>query len=122
MEQAIHSLQATFQQFGCFLEAISSKIRQDMILELAMIYPKGKRIKDFKNKKCLARPTMSHHLKLLCKAGIISYYSEGTKNFYYLTLDTDLFNTLIQLLEQLKQFKGEEYDSSCEAFYNNNKA
>jgi ArsR family transcriptional regulator, arsenate/arsenite/antimonite-responsive transcriptional repressor len=34
----------------------------------------------------LSQPTMSHHFKILCEAGIVQFQKEGTRNSY--TLDT----------------------------------
>ena len=102
-------LRKYFDKTQYFLEAMASNVRQDIIVELAEIYPKGKRIKEFQIKKCLTRPTMSHHLKLLYKAGIVSYRTEGTKNYYFLSIEP---NDLEASLQHLYQFIGKSNDTS----------
>ena len=43
----------------------------------------------------LSRPAVSHHLKILKNAGLISIRRDGTRNYYYLTIS----RTTKQLME-----------------------
>lgn len=88
------------------LEALSSPIRQEIILIL-INSNKPLRIGDFKVNKCIKRPTMSHHVKLLCKAKILSYNKVGTKNYYYLNPDINIINECQNVFSYLKE------DKSC---------
>lgn len=47
---------------------------------------KGMNVKDITEKTNLSRPAVSHHLKILKEAGLISVRQEGTANYYYLTI------------------------------------
>ncbi|GIO27463.1 hypothetical protein J43TS3_20740 [Ornithinibacillus bavariensis] len=38
----------------------------------------------------LSRPAVSHHLKVLRDAGVILMRKEGTKNFYYINVSSEL--------------------------------
>lgn len=111
-KEEICSLEETFSETGSILEALSSKIRQDIILELAKCYPQGLRICEINKRKCITRPTMSHHMKMLCKAHLIGYDKKGTKNFYYLNIDADKISKLLDLFQKLKSFSGENNETS----------
>ncbi|MDE6660551.1 MAG: helix-turn-helix domain-containing protein, partial [Anaeroplasmataceae bacterium] len=73
-KEELSELKKNLNRAGDIMEALSSKIRQEIVLELAKVYPKGLRIGEIKQKKCITRPTMSFHMKLLCKAELIKYY------------------------------------------------
>lgn len=47
---------------------------------------KGMNVKDITELTRLSRPAISHHLKILKDAGLISVRQEGTANYYYLTI------------------------------------
>ena len=108
----IQALEDSFAETGIILEALSSKIRQDIILELVKCYPRGLRIGEINKKKCITRPTMSHHMKLLCKANLIGYNKMGTKNYYYLNVDAEKISKLSELFEKLKTVAGEKNETS----------
>ena len=59
--------------------------RQRIIVEIA----KHERlnVNQIDEKIELSRPAISHHLKLLRQAGIVSSEKVGTENFYFLTLE-----------------------------------
>lgn len=85
------------------LEALSSSVRQDILLQLARASSKGLRISEIRMKRCITRPTLSHHFKILLKANIIKYNKEGTKNYYYLSIKPRMIDDCIELLEELKK-------------------
>lgn len=111
-EEELNELKKNFYQADSILEALSSKVRQDIIVELARVYPKGLRIGEIRQKKCITRPTMSHHMKLLCKAELIKYHKVGTKNFYYLAIHPDKLDEVESLFFRLKRFVGDSYAPS----------
>ncbi|MDE7106225.1 MAG: winged helix-turn-helix domain-containing protein [Anaeroplasmataceae bacterium] len=105
-EEELKELRIYFSQSLPILEALSSKIRQNILMELLTVYPNGLRIGDIKLKKCITRPTMSFHMKLLCKAGLVCYDRKGTKNYYYVSIDSLKLEELEALLASLKAFDG----------------
>ncbi|MCM1130510.1 MAG: winged helix-turn-helix domain-containing protein [Roseburia sp.] len=111
-QEELNQLRNEMYQSQKILEALSSRIRQDILLELAKVYPTGLRIGEVKMKKCITRPTMSHHLKLLCKAGLIKYYKEGTKNYYYLATTINSLEKIKELFMKLQSFSGDNHVSS----------
>lgn len=50
----------------------------------------------------LSRPAVSHHLKILKNAGLVSARKEGTSNYYYLTI-ADGVEALMRLGRNLQQ-------------------
>ncbi|MDE6241097.1 MAG: helix-turn-helix domain-containing protein [Anaeroplasmataceae bacterium] len=111
-KEELSELKKNFDTAEAILEALSSKIRRDIILELAKVYPRGLRIGEIKQKKCITRPTMSFHMKLLCKAELIKYYKDGTKNYYYLAIHPDRLKDIESLFSKLHSFMGDAYDTS----------
>ncbi|WP_313578744.1 ArsR/SmtB family transcription factor [Lacrimispora sp.] len=46
----------------------------------------GMNVKEITEMTRLSRPAISHHLKILKKAGLVNVRQEGTANYYYLTI------------------------------------
>jgi DNA-binding transcriptional ArsR family regulator len=79
----------------------------------------GLRVGEITEQTPLSRPAVPHHLKILRDAGVILMRKEGTKNFYYINVRTelDLLKTLVlDFLEtiEIKQtlFGGIGYESN----------
>jgi len=53
----------------------------------------------------LSRPAVSHHLKILRDAGVILMRKEGTKNFYYINVHSELglLKTLVLDIDKFMQ-------------------
>lgn len=111
-EEELKELKKDFYEAGPIMEALASEVRRSIIIELASNYPKGIRIGDIKLKRCITRPTMSHHIKLLCKAKLLKYEKKGTKNYYYLAVSKEKLEKVASVISKLKYFTGEIYDSS----------
>lgn len=67
----------------------------------------GLNVRQITEKTSLSRPAVSHHLKLLKDAGLISIRREGTCNYYYLTIEHST-SRLMQLGTKLQAFLGYE--------------
>lgn len=69
---------------------------------------KGMNVKDITEKTNLSRPAVSHHLKILKEAGLISVRQEGTANYYYLTIgdSTKKLCSLGKHMQELLGFTG----------------
>lgn len=65
----------------------------------------GLNVREITEKTSLSRPAVSHHLKLLKDAGLISVRREGTCNYYYLTIDSST-RQLTKLGTELQVFLG----------------
>lgn len=65
----------------------------------------GMNVKEITEMTRLSRPAISHHLKILKKAGLVNVRKEGTANYYYLTIgdSTKKLCSLGQYLQELKK-------------------
>lgn len=63
----------------------------------------GMNVKEITEQTNLSRPAISHHLKILKEAGLVNVRSEGTANYYYLTIaeSTGQLRMLGQYLQDL---------------------
>ncbi|QHE52627.1 helix-turn-helix transcriptional regulator [Pontibacillus sp. HMF3514] len=79
--------------------ALGDTSRQDIILLLET--HKQLNVTEIAEHSPLSRPAVSHHLKILRDAGIVSIIKEGTKRYYYLSIDSniDLLKKLINEIE-----------------------
>jgi ArsR family transcriptional regulator, arsenate/arsenite/antimonite-responsive transcriptional repressor len=76
--QAFRDCLPLFQAFG-------DPGRQDIILLLAEV--ESMNVNQMAERLTLSRPTISHHLKTLRGAGLVSSEPRGTENFYSLQID-----------------------------------
>ena len=65
----------------------------------------GMNVHEITEKTSLSRPAVSHHLKILREAGLISIRREGTCNYYYLTIGS-CTSQLMDLGNRLRAFLG----------------
>ena len=58
----------------------------------------GIRVGEIAQKTHLTRPSVSHHLKILKEAGIVAMRREGTKNYYYMSVDETQWKDIADLV------------------------
>ncbi|MCD5323101.1 MULTISPECIES: ArsR/SmtB family transcription factor [Pontibacillus] len=80
--------------------ALGDTARQDIILLLDQF--KRLSVNEIAEKSPLSRPAVSHHLKILRDAGIVSIEKEGTKRYYFLTIE-DRIDLLKQLITEVEK-------------------
>ncbi|GGD22140.1 ArsR/SmtB family transcription factor [Pontibacillus salipaludis] len=80
--------------------ALGDTARQDIILLLDQ--NKRLSVNEIADKSPLSRPAVSHHLKILRDAGIVSIEKEGTKRYYFLTIE-DRIDLLKQLIAEVEE-------------------
>ncbi|MCI7263547.1 MAG: ArsR family transcriptional regulator [Clostridiaceae bacterium] len=61
----------------------------------------GLNVREITEQTSLSRPAVSHHLKILKNAGLISMRREGTCNYYYLSI-ADSTSELMNLGQRLR--------------------
>ena len=66
-------------------QAFGDPGRQDIILLLAEV--ESMNVNQIAEQLTISRPTISHHLKTLRAAGMVSSERRGTENFYTLQID-----------------------------------
>lgn len=103
----IEELKATFQQCRPLFVALGDEARLEILALLTgNIIPgsgAGLNVGEITEKTHLSRPAVSHHLKILKEAGLISMRSEGTSNYYYPTT-SESTHKLMRLGFQLQEY------------------
>lgn len=79
--------------------ALGDTARQDIILLLEK--HKQLNVTEIAEHSPLSRPAVSHHLKILREAGIVAIIKQGTKRYYYVSIESniDLLKKLINEIE-----------------------
>lgn len=97
-----------FQECRSAFTAIGDETRQLILLILLESDLSGIRVGEIAQKAHLTRPSVSHHLQILKEAGIVAMRKEGTKNYYYLSVDethwkeiTDLINLIYKGVQHI---------------------
>lgn len=93
----LESVLQSFRACGPVFNALGDKYRQDIIMLLAQ--NERLNVNQIAERSPLSRPAISHHLKVLLQAKLITMERVSRENFYSLTLDTALAD-LRKLVEQ----------------------
>lgn len=99
-----HEIAQQFAENAAVLQAIGDETRQHILLsmmELPCSEKGGARVGAITEKTHLSRPAISHHIKILKDAGIVSVRSEGKKNYYYITNENSKFTALSELFQNV---------------------
>lgn len=89
-----------FRECLPILQTLSDAHRQDILLLLS---GNGKMtVNELTEKLPLSRPAVSHHLKLLRQAGVVTVQQAGTQRYYELSMrdSVELLRRLLAALEQ----------------------
>lgn len=81
--------------------ALGDETRQHMIMTLLESEQIGLRVGEITAKTHLSRPAVSHHLKILREAQIVSVHRQGTMNFYYINTKNTGWEKLKDLADQI---------------------
>lgn len=118
--QHMATLSTEFEVCRPALLAMGDETRQHIIIALLENYG-GMRVGEITKRTNLSRPAVSHHLKILKDAGIVSMFKKGTMNFYHVDANesqwdkiTALVNHVNGLVKEvsLKRQAGEAYCGS----------
>ncbi len=112
--EELEAFRKEFHALAPILEVLASKTRQEILIQLSYVYPEGLRIKDLKVQKCITRPTLSHHIKLLLDAHLIGCKKAATKNYYHLSIKKHMFDDFNTLFHRLYTFCEEEEDATSD--------
>lgn len=82
--------------------AIGDETRQRIFLALLENDKVGMRVGEITAQTNLSRPAVSHHLRILKEAGIVSVRRKGTMNFYYISADEAEWGKLADLVEKIE--------------------
>lgn len=102
----IEEIREAFRQCMPLFIALGDEVRLTIIDALTgtkLLERQGLNVNQITEKTHLSRPAVSHHLKILKDAGLVSIRQEGTANYYYLTI-ADCTRTLMNLGFRLQEF------------------
>jgi ArsR family transcriptional regulator, arsenate/arsenite/antimonite-responsive transcriptional repressor len=96
-EVTLEDVLVSFRACAPVFNALGDRFRQDIVMLLAQ--EEGLNVTQIAERMPLSRPAISHHLKVLLQAGLVTLDRVSRENFYSLTLDTALAD-LRRLVEQ----------------------
>lgn len=94
---SLEDVMVSFRACAPVFNALGDKFRQDIVMLLAQ--DERLNVNQIADRMPLSRPAISHHLKVLMQAGLITLERVSRENFYSLSLDTALAD-LRRLVEQ----------------------
>lgn len=97
----IEKIRELFSKSLRSIDAIGDETRQSIILALMEGPYEGMRVGAITKKTHLSRPAVSHHLKILCEANILTLSKSGTMNFYCLNPDKTQIADLLELFQSI---------------------
>lgn len=99
----IKELAEEFKRCSTALAAIGDETRQSIILALLEGAENGRRVGEITESVSLSRPAVSHHLKVLKDAGIVSVRRDGTMNYYYLNPKESTLSRIRSLMARVDE-------------------
>lgn len=99
----INDITEGFKKSQNAFTAIGDQTRQLILLALLESDLGGLRVGEIAKRVSMTRPSVSHHLKILKEACIVSMRQEGTKNYYYLSLDKTQWQELASLINNINE-------------------
>ena len=97
-EKRLSQIVQGFSECKDAFTAIGDETRQLILMVLLVSDLSGIRVGEIARKTHLTRPSVSHHLKILKEADIVAMRKEGTKNYYYISLDETRWKTIAGLI------------------------
>ena len=97
-EVRTRQIAAGFQNCRSAFTAIGDETRQLILQVLLESDLSGIRVGEIALKTHLTRPSVSHHLQILKEAGIVAMRKEGTKNYYYLSMQETQWKAIADLV------------------------
>lgn len=97
-KERLTQITSGFQECRNAFTAIGDETRQLILLVLLESDLSGIRVGEIAKKTHLTRPSVSHHLQILKEAGIVNMRKEGTKNYYYVSLDKTQWKSMVDLM------------------------
>lgn len=72
------------------VNALADRNRQKIILLLCERLHQGMTVTEITKMMAITQPAVSHHLKILREAGLVSFKKAGLQSFYHVTLEAPL--------------------------------
>lgn len=96
------ALAREFERCRAAFTALGEENRQHIIIALLENYG-GMRVGEITARTNLSRPAVSHHLKVLKDAGIVSMFKKGTMNFYHMDANEGMWGQIALLIQHVNQ-------------------
>lgn len=97
-EEVLQQIAEGFRDCRNAFTAIGDETRQLILLVLLESDLSGIRVGEIAQKTHLTRPSVSHHLQILKESGIVAMRREGTRNFYYLSVNETQWKQIADLI------------------------
>ena len=95
--QDVERLEAELKGCRAVLLALGDETRQHIICTMLELERPGARAVEIAERANLSRPTVSHHLQILKRAGVVRARKEGSLIYYYLDPDQQAIRQLCEL-------------------------
>ena len=96
-----------FRRCAATITALGDENRQRIVCAMLLNERPGMRIEEITSHTELSRPAVSHHVKVLKDAGIVTVSRKGTMNFYYLDPHNDSWQVLADLSRRILAYSRE---------------
>jgi ArsR family transcriptional regulator len=106
-ERLCQQIQEDFRRSKKILLAIGDETRQGIISTLNQASSEGMRVGEITERTYISRPAISHHLKILCEAGLVKRRPKGTMNFYHAVIEEE-YQPLFDLAKHIESLKNME--------------
>ena len=108
----LQQLQQEFRACQGLLTALGDETRQYLVCILLNCDCGGIRVRQLAERTNLSRPSISHHIQILKRAGIVESRREGTQSYYYLAPQSRLVEQALQLFSHIRQIMAQAPDRS----------
>ena len=75
---------------------------------------RGRRVVDIADRMKLSRAAVSHHIQILKNAGVVKSRKEGSFIYYYIDLDSNCMQSMIDLFTKIQEVMNQIPDRSGE--------
>ena len=99
--QDVERIEAELKECREVLCALGDETRQHIICTMLEVERPGLRAVEVAELACLSRPTVSHHLQVLKRAGVVRARKEGSCIYYYLDPDQRAIGRLYELARDI---------------------
>lgn len=91
---------------SALLAALGDDSRQCILVEL-LRDSRGLRVGEVAARVGLSEPTVSHHLRVMREAGVVSRYRSGTRTFYHPSPDARVWATVEAMAREARTLVGD---------------
>lgn len=109
----IEMMKEQFKSCQNMLTAIGDETRQYLLLQV-LGDCRGRRVVDIADRMKLSRAAVSHHIQIVKNAGVVKSRKEGSFIYYYIDLDSNCMQSMIDLFTKIQEVMNQLPDRSGE--------